>query len=63
MAGAGDIHVGKYSHRKRRWGAGVNERAMTTNGCGWGGGKKKGEINYPENDRIKRWRRRDRLKY
>ena len=55
--------VGGDLHRERKWGAGVNERALTMDGCVWGGGRKEGETNDPENDRIKRWRRRDRLKY
>ena len=32
------------------------------NGCGWGGGSKERETNYPENDRRERWGRRARVK-
>ena len=62
MAGAGDVQVGGASHWERRWGAGVNERDLTISSCGWGGSRKEGETNDPENDRRKRWGRRARLK-
>ena len=32
------------------------------NGCGWGGGRKEGETNNPENGRQKMWGIRARLK-
>ena len=62
MEGEIDVQVGGALHRKRRWGAGVNERALKMNGCRWGGGRKEGETNGPEIDRRKRWGIRDRLK-
>ena len=39
-----------------------NERASTMNGYGWGGGRRQGETNDPENDRRKRWGGRATLK-
>ena len=35
---------------------------MNGSGCGWGGGRKEGQTNDPENNRGKRWGRSDRLK-
>ena len=40
----------------------VNKRAPTMDVCGWRGGRKEGEMKYPENNRINRWGRRDRSK-
>ena len=62
MADVGDIQVSRTSHWERRWGAGVNDRSLTMDVCGWGGDSKEGETNHSENDIRKRWGRRDRLK-
>ena len=40
LEGVGYVQVGRASHRERRWGAGVNERALTMNSCRWGMGKR-----------------------
>ena len=53
--------VGGASHQEKRWGAGVNKRDLTMNGCVWGGGRKEGEIKVTENYRRERWGRRDRF--
>ena len=53
VAGAGYVYVGGNLHWERRWGAGVNKRALTMNGCGWGGGRKEGKKNDPELIEVK----------
>ena len=51
VAGAGNVQMVSALHRERRCGAGVNERSLTMKVCGWGGGRKEGGKNNPENDR------------
>ena len=57
-----DVQVGGALHQKMRLVGGEIERVSKMNGYGWGGGRKEGEKNDPENGRRKMWGKRARLK-